>query len=311
LYKGDSGWVDGKIYDSESGNTYTCKEMGCLKNALILNFDDSVRLPDNVDRLDLRSYEEKIRYYARFSDMASLESVIKGEVEKHRVFFLGNGDFHHISYLLLKQIPQEKLQVIVFDNHPDNMFLPWGIHCGSWVYHASKLPNVSNIAVFGVASKDIRGLDLIQNRFSVIRSGKVKYYCLTPVNKLARLLSGFKIEDVGVSTKSIIEILREHVKINGGPVYLSVDKDVLLSDVVRTTWDQGRMSEKELLKCVEEIAPTVIAADIVGDISFYNYRNSIKRIMRWVDGYEKSPFLVEEERFKHMNINMKIFSLLR
>jgi len=267
-------------------------------------------MPDNIKRFDLRSFEEKIRYIAKNRDMRRLESIIKEEVEKRRIFFLGSGDFHHVSYSLIKQIPLEELQVVVFDNHPDNMFLPYGIHCGSWVYHASRLPNVSTVSVFGIASKDLTGPDLFQNRFSVVKSGKVKYYSLTPVSRLANLLSGYKIVDLRNSTKSYVEILREDVISKNKPVYLSIDKDVLSDNVVRTTWDQGRMSEVELLECVRELAPYAAAADVVGDISFYNHRNPVKRLMRCLDKYEHPPIVIEEERLRHANINMKILSSL-
>lgn len=281
------------------------------KRTLILDFDGSVFLPENIEKFDLRIYEEKLRYSAKFSDMTRLESIIKKGFEKYRTFFLGSGDFHHISYLLIKNIPQEKLQVVVFDNHTDNMFFPAGIHCGSWVYHASMLPHVSNISVFGIASRDLTGLDLIQNRFSVIKSGKVKYYCIAPVSKHAHLLSGNKITDISASRKNITDVVKEHLAGNGLPVYLSLDKDVFLNDVVRTTWDQGLLSEGEVLKCMEELVPYIISADIVGDISFYKYKNPLKRIMQWMDKKRQPPYNIEKERMKHLNINMKILSFLK
>lgn len=287
------------------------KEALCrTESALVLDLDGSVFLPGEIARLDLRSYEEKIRYFAGFGNMERLGSYIHETVRKHRIFFIGNGDFHHVSYLLIKQIP-ENIQVVVFDNHPDNMFFPAGIHCGSWVYHASKLPNVSGVTVFGISSRDLSGLNLIQNRFSALRAGKVRYYCLTPVARLARLLSGSKVEDISESGESVVEILKEHISSNASPVYLSVDKDVLMDGVVRTGWDQGRMTEKELLECIKAIAPNIIAADIVGDISSYKYKSHLKRFLRWIDGSERLPEHIDSEKLRHGDINMKILSLLK
>jgi arginase family enzyme len=282
-----------------------------FETTLVLDFDGSVSLPKEIPRLDLRDYEEMVRYYLSFGDMTSLGGSIKEAVERHRVFFLGNGDFHHVSYLLIEHMPYEGLHVVVFDNHPDNMFFPAGIHCGSWVYHASKLPNVSNISVFGIASKDIRGFNMLQNSFSVIRSGKVKYYCLAPVSKLMRLLSGNAIDDIRASQKSVAEILKEEVQKKRALVYLSIDKDVLSGETLRTGWDQGQMQENELLGCIEEIAHSVIAADIVGDLSSYNYKSRLKKIMRMIDGYEQMPINIEKEQLKHRELNMKILSLLK
>lgn len=281
-----------------------------MQNALILDFDGSVFFLEQIPRLYLRDYEEKVRYYSSFDNMKALEDIIKEAVKKYRIFFLGSGDFHHISYLLIKHMPFKNIHVVVFDNHPDNMFFPSGIHCGSWVYHASKLPNVVKISVFGIASNDIRGFNIIQNRFSVIRSGKVKYYCLTPVSKLMKMFCGNRIDDITASQKSITEILKEDVKKEKKAIYLSIDKDVLSNKVLTTTWDQGKMQEEELLKCIKEIAQFVIAADVVGDISIYKYKSRMKKIIRIIDGYERMPIELEREQLKHKQLNMKILSLL-
>lgn len=283
---------------------------GRFKDALILDFDGSVSMREDADSLDLREWEEGCRYFSGFGTMARLEGVIREEIKSRSIFLIGSGDFHHISYLLIKQIPQKDIQVVVFDNHTDNMFFPAGIHCGSWVYHTSRLPNVAGIAVFGIASGDISGLDLIQNRFSVIRSGKVKYYCLTPVSGLARLLGDTGIEDIRISEEDIPGVLKRHLQDSDGPVYLSIDKDVLRKEVVATGWDQGLMTEAGLLESVAMIAPSVIAADIAGDISSYSYRNPLKKLMRWVDGHDSLPDNIEKERLKHRELNMKILAAL-
>ncbi len=46
---------------------------------------------------------------------------------------LGSGDFHHLSLPLLRRMrTQVPFQLVVLDNHPDNMRFPFGMHCGSW-----------------------------------------------------------------------------------------------------------------------------------------------------------------------------------
>ena len=62
---------------------------------------------------------------------------------------MGSGDFHHVSYLLIERLRRlgRQIQVVVFDNHPDNMRYPFGIHCGSWVWHVSRLPFVERVHV--------------------------------------------------------------------------------------------------------------------------------------------------------------------
>lgn len=279
-----------------------------MPKALILDFDGSILLPETAERLDLRSYEERVRYYARFGDIEKLKSDIEDVVPRYRTFFCGSGDFHHISYLLLQLLPYQNLHVVVLDNHPDNMYFPAAIHCGSWVYHASKLPNVSNITVVGITSGDMRGLSLLQNRFSALRSGKVKYYCLCPVSKTASMLSNNGIKHIDPSVNSAVRILEDIVD-EGRPVYLSVDKDVLAQDEIVTTWDQGLMKQSELLKCIRALSKNIIGADIVGDLSICNYRSLLKRFVRRLDGEETSG-VTKEEQLRHADLNIKLLSML-
>lgn len=282
-----------------------------FRDVLIIDFDGSVSLPFKADKLDMRNREEEIRYSASFNQLEILENEIKEQIRNHKIFFLGNGDFHHISYLLIKNILKEPFQVIVFDNHPDNMIFPFGIHCGSWVYHASKLPNVLNTSVFGIASADIKGINIIQNHYSAIKTGRVKYYCLSPVPKLTKFLSSYKIEEKISSKNHISEILKKHVQSINAPVYLSIDKDVLSKESLKTTWDQGELSENDLLQCVREILPYVFAVDIVGDISSHDFKSHLKKIMKWLDGEKKFSPPSEKEHLRHTDFNMKLISLIK
>ena len=55
--------------------------------------------------------------------------------------------------------------------------------------------------------------------------------------------------------------------LSGLPVYISIDKDILSTDVVKTNWDQGEMKEEELYDLLEKIgsAARIIAMDICGE----------------------------------------------
>ena len=52
-----------------------------------------------------------------------------------------------------------------------------------------------------------------------------------------------------------------------GPVYLSIDKDVICRDELITNWDQGDMKTDELLGFVKKLAEThcLIGVDICGE----------------------------------------------
>lgn len=276
------------------------------KSAVVLDFDGSVNLVEKSVRCDLRVFEERIRYSARFSDMLALENELGSLASLHRIFFCGSGDFHHVSYPLIKLMPSKKLHLIVFDNHPDNMLLPFGIHCGSWVYHAAQLPNVASIAVFGITSQDISGTNLLQNRFGVLRSGKVKYFCLKPVSKAAAFLSGGGM----IKTSSLAGSLKEYIASKDGAFYLSIDKDVLSTDSIRTSWDQGMLQEQDFFECLNLLSGRIAAADICGDLSFYRYKTLAKKILRRLDGKDAVIEDPEKERSRHHALNKKLLALL-
>ena len=54
-----------------------------------------------------------------------------------------------------------------------------------------------------------------------------------------------------------------------GPVYLSVDKDVLSNEYARTNWDQGTMTLAELKDCIKRIAERapILGIDVCGGLS--------------------------------------------
>ncbi len=67
------------------------------------------------------------------------------------------------------------------------------------------------------------------------------------------------------------------------PVYLSIDKDVLSPDVARTNWDQGRLSDLDVLGVIDALRGHIIGSDITGDISAYRYRTWWKRRLSALD----------------------------
>src|SRR5262245_16379115 len=64
--------------------------------------------------------------------------------DRPRLTFFGSGDFHHVSLALLRRLTKP-FNLLVLDNHPDWMRgLPF-LHCGTWLWHASRLPQVRHI----------------------------------------------------------------------------------------------------------------------------------------------------------------------
>ena len=124
---------------------------------LLLDLDGSLLGLDQGTVVPLRAWQEAIRFgcgrriWREFGH--SLRAALPA---KYGTVLCGSGDFHHVSHLLLSfQSPPRPIDVVVLDNHPDNMRFPFGIHCGSWVRHAAELPQVRRIHVVGITSPDV------------------------------------------------------------------------------------------------------------------------------------------------------------
>ena len=273
-----------------------------LKKAVILNFDGSLSCSD-IDTVDLRNEEEKFRYFTSLSNISGISSIASEYLKTKKIFHIGNGDLHHISYAILCALKIPDLHIVVFDNHPDNMIFPFGIHCGSWVYHAAKLPFVSRVSVIGITSKDISGINILQNRYYPLRNGKVNYYCLRKVPKITSMFSKGGVKDIRNKRENLHEFINSEIIKSGEPVYLSIDKDVLSESSARSTWDQGVLSTDELMKCIDSFADQIVAADICGEISECKFKSFTKRLLRAFDGNEAAIENRQNEINKHFKIN--------
>src|SRR5439155_18181003 len=227
------------------------------------------------------------------------------------VVFMGSGDYHHVSYILIERLRRlnVSVQVVVFDNHPDNMRYPFGIHCGSWVSHVSRLPFVARVHVVGITSTDVEGAHVIENHLEPLRSGKIIYWCLQRNLRALRML-GVRESRSFASIADMLHDLSATLSSAREPVYLSIDKDVLAHDIVQTNWDQGTMRLEEIESTVAMLQP-LIGSDVVGDASNYRYRSRFKRLLV---SLERQPVIREESLSEmqtvHQQINGRLLSLL-
>jgi arginase family enzyme len=282
-----------------------------MSRALILDFDGSVLPLERTDAIPLRDRQEAIRFGCRMSAMRRLRSDIESHLRAEpEVVFMGSGDFHHVSYLLIERM-RTAVQIVVFDNHPDNMRYPFGIHCGSWVSHVSKLPFVARIHVVGITSADVEGVHVMENRLAPLRSGKVVYWCVQR-NLAALRFVGVRRSRSFASVAAMIESFSAELAETAEPIYLSIDKDVLAHDVVQTNWDQGVMRLEELESAIRMMKGRVIGSDIVGDVSQYRYRSRFKRVLSGLDGQPAIPAAsLDEWQAAHQAVNRRLLSLLR
>src|SRR5258708_33980680 len=128
-----------------------------MSRTLILDLDGSVRPLDGADTIPLRHWEEPVRFACRLPVLRRLQVELEPSLRADPpVVFMGSGDFHHISYVLIERFRRrgERIHVVVLDNHPDNMRYPFGIHCGSGVLPVPTRPVGARADGGSIASHD-------------------------------------------------------------------------------------------------------------------------------------------------------------
>jgi len=260
-----------------------------VSRTLILDVDASLHSLGNADAIDLTDWQEAIRFGCSWSTWkrfrTRLNDLMPGQ---YGTVCMGSGDFHHVSHLLLERLPhQAAFDVVVLDNHPDNMRFPFGIHCGSWVVHAARLPQVRCIHVLGISSPDVSWRHAWENHLLPIFRGKVRYWTVgvdTRWANLPGLVKGFRsFPGTRALVAGFVEALRENIP---GAAYLSIDKDVFAPEVARTNWDQGRFDLDNARQLIEALAGKLIGSDITGEISVHHYQTRWKR---WLSAVDEQP----------------------
>lgn len=253
---------------------------------LILNFDDSVHLT-NAKSIALAQFQEEIRFGCGMKRFTELTEYLDGTMpQEYGTVFIGSGDYHHISTYLIQRLTRkiaEPFQVVVFDNHPDNMRFPFGIHCGSWISHIAKLPCVSHIHVVGITSADVALKHAWETRLMPFIRKKLTNWCINVKTDWANTIglgAGFKSFD---SRENMMNALQNTLCQNTMPTYLSIDKDALSPNVVKTNWDQGVLLEEDITAIVQILKSNLIGSDVTGEVSIYAYKTWWKRLLSGLD----------------------------
>ena len=135
------------------------------------------------------------------------------------------------------------------------------ISCGSWVLHALKyLPLLQKVIIIGVEQK---------------------WESFVPVryNEKVTVVSHERLYRDPHMIKCIVSMIKTNA------VYLSIDKDVLNETEVKTDWDQGNMSLKQLDELIFCIASKkrIIGEDICGEYprtAVEYYKPELKRVIK-------------------------------
>lgn len=252
---------------------------------VVLDFDRSVGALPDATVIDLAAWQESIRFGCTLRRLREVRNVIEHALPRdHGCVFLGSGDYHHLSWpLIARHAARGAFEVVVFDNHPDNMRFPFGVHCGSWVRKAAQLACVAHVHVLGISSGDVSARHAWENYLTPLLCGKLTYWTLGVDTRWATrigLARAFRSFD---SAAALLDRFFDERRTASLPVYLSIDKDVLSPQVAHTNWDQGRLLDTDLLGAIERLRGKLIGSDITGDISVWNYTTWWKRKLSALD----------------------------
>jgi len=270
----------------------------------ILDFDSSVINQQNL----LRKYPHQIVTLKDLAPQARLwmnkrtRNAISeriGGTSRNCVTFLGSGDFHNSSPILLEQF-QEPISLIVFDFHPDWDILPPRLGCGSWVRIALSRKNIQKCLLIGVASEDISSPWIQSADLGALDNGRLEIY---PYMHLPSSVFFRKVpENVSLKTKRRFletkiyweELRNKNLKdffsslirrLSTKDVYVSIDKDCLNNSSALTNWEEGKLTLEELLFMLKLIKENlnIVGLDIVGDYSRVTVSGMLKGILSRLD----------------------------
>ena len=259
-----------------------------LTSVRVLNFDNSVvRQNKLVERfkpsiIDLTDLGPRCRLYSNEKTAKEVSARIDPG-SGGSITFLGSGDFHHITSLLLDKF-SEDISVISFDDHPDWDILPPKIGCGSWVTHVLSKDNVKKVILIGASSGDISPSFFRMGNYNSLKDDRLEIYPYQhkptkvffkkiPENISAdvkRRLFYDEIHWQELKTKNIAEFFLHILRrLPTKKVYVTIDKDCLRVPYSLTNWAGGHLEPEELLLMLKFIKENtdMIGLDITGDYS--------------------------------------------
>jgi hypothetical protein len=268
----------------------------------ILDLDGSVRRQGGLLAryrpllVPVRGWGPKIRLACRFGRFRRFEQGLaalhgRDDDPEPLITLFGSGDFHHVSLALLRRL-REPFNLLVIDNHPDWMRGVPFLHCGTWVYHAARLPQVRRIFHAG-GDVDFDNYYRWMAPWRLLRDGKI--VVLPGVRAFTRgRWSGVHNESVRprpdkpVLPDRLEALLRPYRDdLARLPLYVSLDKDVMTEAEAVVNWDSGHLRLAEvgaLLEVFMRSAGGKLAGmDIVGDWSPVRLRGLFRRFFHWTE----------------------------
>ncbi|TPG10556.1 hypothetical protein EAH75_07595 [Rhodanobacter glycinis] len=284
-----------------------------VNRPVVLDIDHSVgALPDRLV-LPLEHWQESIRFGCSLATMRRFRCMLDELLPaRYGTVFTGSGDFHHLSWPLIARLTAPApFQVVVLDNHPDNMRFPFGVHCGSWVRRVAMLPMVSHVHVLGITSSDIGAGHAWENYLTPLLRKKLTYWSMGVDTEWARrfgLAHAFRGFD---TPAAMVDAFIELQRAQRMPTYLSIDKDAFAAEVAHTNWDQGRLLATHALALIDSLRNGLVGSDINGEVSHYRYRSWWKRKLSAMDEQpEIDPAKLADWQAQQHALNLQLLAAI-
>jgi hypothetical protein len=201
----------------------------------------------------------------------------------------GSGDFHHVTLALLGRIAQP-FNLLVLDKHPDWMRgIPF-LHCGTWLRHALRLPQINRVfhcggdLDFDNAYRWLAPWRDIQSRRIVVMPARRRFLRgqWAGIDVQPLLKDGALLGDI---LNNVLAPFRE--ELGRLPLYISIDKDVLSAEDAAVNWDSGllRLADaRTILEAFLEAARgQLLGADLLGDWSPIELGHWLNRVCDRLD----------------------------
>lgn len=305
-----------------------------LKQARILNFDNSLTRQKkllshfNPKIVDLRAFSSACRHWMSRRTAGKIKSVLDPR-DRNVPTFIGSGDYHHISGVLIRQF-QQPLTLIVFDFHPDLDIMPPRLGCGSWMSSSLEMDNIKKAILIGVSSDDISAWRIQSADLGSLKNSRLEIYPWQhrPTTVVLRKVAdnaSFEVKRGRLSSRIHWQELKDGdlsvlfgrvlERIPTAAVYISIDKDCLRRQDALTNWEEGAMGLDNLLFMLGLIKERfdIAGLDISGEYSPPDTKNILKRISLALDHpKDYSACANTQESIDRVNedTNIKILELL-
>lgn len=256
-----------------------------------------------ADVVGMDEWGPRIRMACDFLRFAAFERDLRQRLgdagaEPPMLTFYGSGDFHHVSLALLRRL-RGPFNLLVLDNHPDWMRHVPFLHCGTWLYHAARLKQVNRIFHVG-GDVDFDNFYRVLAPWRMLRRGKI---VVMPARRRYRAGGWTRVANSPLRDhpQSPLRppVLRDRLipyreELARMPLYISLDKDVMVPGDAIVNWDSGHLGIDEvedLLRVFLEAAHGNLAGmDVLGDWSPVR----VQGLFRWAFHMTMHPPLAVE-----------------